>query len=194
MSKISISININYAHGHHHYQQESNLYQTEEVNMDLDSLLNLEDQFYQEGYEEARREKLSHDLLEGRQYGLQVGFQRFAPLGQIRGICGLLLSIIDDSNIKTRIEAIVILINQIPMDNMDSSVAQYEKLMPKIRNKFRLVLMAMQKHVKQQEMNFTKLTFDDIELLIRNITGDLRAEAIHSDVNSVSIQDKSESW
>lgn len=60
------------------------------MTMDFDGLLTLEEQYYQDGYREGQNENLKQNFLEGKQFGLQVGFQRFIILGQMKGLCDVL--------------------------------------------------------------------------------------------------------
>lgn len=138
--------------------------------MDLDSLLFLEEQFYQEGYNESRQENLQKNFLEGKQYGLQVGFQRYIMLGQLKGICEILLNIIEDNTLIKHMEFIKQSIDKIPLDNNEESVTTYEKLSVKIRNKFRILLMGIAKK-SLNIRNIDKFTFEKVEEISKCIGG-----------------------
>jgi hypothetical protein len=58
-------------------------------NMDSDDpfedVLNLEEQFYQEGYRQGQDDGLRAGLVEGRSLGLEKGFQKFFESGRLYG-------------------------------------------------------------------------------------------------------------
>ncbi|GMG39896.1 unnamed protein product [Ambrosiozyma monospora] len=51
---------------------------------DLNKLINLEDQYYEEGYKEGQLEGIRKQFQEGKELGIQTGFQRFIIIGQLR--------------------------------------------------------------------------------------------------------------
>ncbi|RPA83023.1 DUF1715-domain-containing protein [Ascobolus immersus RN42] len=52
---------------------------------DFDTLLTLEESFYNQGYAEGLRDGQQQGHTEGRLFGLAKGFEKFALLGQIHG-------------------------------------------------------------------------------------------------------------
>lgn len=59
---------------------------THDENRDpFDSILSLEDQFYQEGYKLGEEDGRRAGLLEGRLFGLEKGFEKYACMGQLHG-------------------------------------------------------------------------------------------------------------
>ncbi|BAO37742.1 hypothetical protein KLU848_3094 [Kluyveromyces marxianus] len=165
--------------------------------MDLDGILELEQQYYEEGYEEGRRENLKHNLLEGKQYGLQVGFQRFHLLGMIYGICDILIGKIDDSSLQKNAKLIKQLIDNIHMDNSQENVAVYERSIFKIRNKFRLVLMCLQKTLLQGSTQ-ERLTLENVETLSKKVAGEIQGYVEERDNalshTEVMVQDQTTDW
>ena len=51
----------------------------------FDSLLDLEDQYYQEGYALGVKDGTQAGLLEGRLFGLEKGFEKYAAMGILHG-------------------------------------------------------------------------------------------------------------
>ena len=51
----------------------------------LDNLLGLEDQYYQEGYDLGVKDGTQAGLIEGRLFGLEKGFEKYAAMGAIHG-------------------------------------------------------------------------------------------------------------
>ncbi|GME74001.1 unnamed protein product [Ambrosiozyma monospora] len=51
---------------------------------DLDKLINLEEQYYEDGYKEGQLEGIRKQFQEGKELGIQTGFQRFIIIGQLR--------------------------------------------------------------------------------------------------------------
>jgi len=58
------------------------------VNMDddpFDGLLNLEDQYYREGYDLGVKDGSRAGLIEGRLFGIEKGFEKYAAMGRLHG-------------------------------------------------------------------------------------------------------------
>ena len=51
----------------------------------LDNLLGLEDHYYQEGYELGVKDGTQAGLIEGRFFGLEKGFEKYAAMGTLHG-------------------------------------------------------------------------------------------------------------
>jgi hypothetical protein len=61
---------------------------TDIVNMDddpFDDLLNLEDQYYREGYDLGVKDGSRAGLIEGRLFGIEKGFEKYAAMGRLHG-------------------------------------------------------------------------------------------------------------
>lgn len=55
-----------------------------EADIDLDSLLNLEDDFYTSGLEQGRRDGLRQSSFESRVFGVEQGFQKAVLMGRLQ--------------------------------------------------------------------------------------------------------------
>ncbi|SCU95441.1 LAMI_0F02476g1_1 [Lachancea mirantina] len=139
--------------------------------IDLESVLNLEEQFYREGFEEGRQENLRHNLLEGKQYGLQVGFQRYVTVGLMKGACEVILENSSLPQLHKTARSIIDMIEEIPMDNEESNVVKYDKNLTKVKNKFRLLLMAYNRPPRDKGR---KLSFEDIDNISKTVAGDVQ--------------------
>ncbi|KAJ1326224.1 Yae1-like protein [Microdochium nivale] len=51
----------------------------------FDDVLNLEDQYYQEGYDEGLKDGVEAGKIEGRSVGLKSGFEKFLEAGRLQG-------------------------------------------------------------------------------------------------------------
>ena len=51
----------------------------------LESLLHLEDKYYQEGYDLGVKDGTQAGLIEGRLFGLEKGFEKYATMGALHG-------------------------------------------------------------------------------------------------------------
>ncbi|ODQ65105.1 DUF1715-domain-containing protein [Nadsonia fulvescens var. elongata DSM 6958] len=51
----------------------------------FEDVLNLEDKYYHDGYNEGYRDGLKSGFLEGKEYGIQTGFQRLVDFGILQG-------------------------------------------------------------------------------------------------------------
>lgn len=168
-----------------------------QTNMDFDEVLNLEEQFYQEGYQEGREANLRDNYLEGKQYGLQVGFQRYALLGQIRGICEVLESRTTDAALQKNVDAVKRIIDSVPTDNDDTNVAAYERSMVRLRNKFRLVLTLLRKQSQDARRSKTDaLTFEKVEQVSRIVAGELQGYVEDADTGAsdLAVRTQAQLW
>ena len=52
--------------------------------IDFDSLLNLEEDFYRQSYDDAFQIGQDHSTRDGKQFGIQTGFQRFILIGALK--------------------------------------------------------------------------------------------------------------
>ncbi|KAM7187981.1 hypothetical protein V8F33_010938 [Rhypophila sp. PSN 637] len=55
------------------------------ANDPFEDILNLEEQFYQEGYKQGQEDGVAAGRSEGRSLGLEKGFQKFAEAGMLYG-------------------------------------------------------------------------------------------------------------
>ncbi|KAH8893498.1 DUF1715-domain-containing protein [Thozetella sp. PMI_491] len=51
----------------------------------FEDVLNLEDQFYQEGYKQGTEDGIKAGRIEGRSFGLEKGFEKFVESGRLYG-------------------------------------------------------------------------------------------------------------
>lgn len=163
--------------------------------IDFDELLNPEERFYKEGVDEGAAENIKHNLLEGRQFGLQVGFQRFVLLGQVLSACDVITSFqLGSSALDRNISTIKKLINDIPLDNNDESVEIYEKNLVKIKNKFRTILITFQK-LGKGKLNGQHMNFDMFEDISRAVAGEVKGFVEDEEkTEEHSGQDKFQEW
>ncbi|CDR47448.1 CYFA0S32e00430g1_1 [Cyberlindnera fabianii] len=125
--------------------------------MDLDDVLNLEEQFYQEGFREGQAESTKKSYIEGKEYGLQFGFQKFVLMGEVNAIVELLanglvgepLSSQAESNLSQMRE----LLDQIKMDNESENVLESQRIMIKVKNKLRVLSNLIKKQVTLNQLN-----------------------------------------
>ncbi|CCF58036.1 hypothetical protein KAFR_0D03880 [Kazachstania africana CBS 2517] len=162
--------------------------------MDFDELLNLEEQYYQEGFKEGQEQNLENNFLEGKQFGLQVGFQRFVLLGHMLGLCDFLESLnMASTNLTKNIATIRELIEGIDMSNDEEEVENLEKTIVKLKNKFRTILLLFQRQMKQAKKK--PLTFDDIEDLSRVIGGEIKGFVEDEETTDAkTAQDQAQDW
>lgn len=160
--------------------------------MDTDYLLSLEEQFYREGYEEGAKEQAQHNYNEGKQYGLQVGFQRFLLLGQIEG----LIEVIESSgtlstSISKNIDTVRGILTGIKMDNNDKSVADYEARLIRTRNKLRTILLLLQR--QKDNASTDPITLDDVEKVSMSMAGQLKAY-VEKEAHQGDVNDQTQDW
>ena len=165
-----------------------------DIDNEFDKVLTLEDQFYQEGYEEGSKENITHNYLEGKQYGLQIGFQRFILVGQMLSLCTVIESqFTSNKALLKSTSSVRELIASIKMDNEEDSVEHYESTVVKLKNKFRIILLSSNRLLKKQQMD--PLTYDEVEDLSRIIAGEIKGFVEDEDVTKDFLaQDQSKVW
>lgn len=162
--------------------------------LNLDKLLDLEEEFYSEGFKQGSIENVKHNYIEGKQYGLQVGFQRYLLLGQIKGLLDVLEVLDGDKRLFVqKIETVRSLLSGLKMDNEATSVADYENRVTRIKNKFRTILLLLQKQLKSgPEDTLSLVAVERVSLSIaREIKGYVEEENHDS---TESLQDQVQNW
>lgn len=104
----------------------------------LDEVLDLEDSYYKQGFQEGQTESVRSQFKEGKIYGLQTGFQRFLVVGYIEGMMSFWRSL-DDSRITLHLAQLAEMVENIPTTNGDQEVEKYEKAVSRARNKIRVI-------------------------------------------------------
>lgn len=160
-----------------------------------DNLLKLEEQFYQEGFAEGQNENLRNNFMEGKQFGLQVGFQRYILLGQIVGLCDVLDSLdLQNAMLSKNIVSVRKLIDGIEMNNDEENVEQLETTLVKLKNKFRTIILSFQRLTKDRKIK-NHLNFDDVDDLSRMIGGKMQTFVEDEDVTEAkTTQDQMHEW
>jgi hypothetical protein len=112
------------------------------LDLDTDEVLNPELAHYHLGYEEGIQESSHQQLLEGREYGYQTGFQRFIIIGYIDGIVKHWRANANKYDSKTlvgHLDQLQDFVRGISFSNDEEDVKNYETLLSKARNKVRLI-------------------------------------------------------
>lgn len=164
---------------------------------DFDELLNLEEEFYREGYQEGHNENLKNNFLEGKQFGLQVGYQRFVLLGQMVGICDVFDSLeLENVSFSKNIETVLRLIESVERNNEEENVEEFEKTIVKLKNKFRTIMILFQRIIKKNEkVKKDPLTFEIVEDLARIIAGEIKGFVEDEGVSEAkNTQDQAQAW
>lgn len=167
---------------------------TESDLTNFDELLNLEEESYNTGLRQGSAENVRHNYLEGKQYGLQVGFQRYLLLGQISGLLDVLEVLDGDKKVfAKKIESVRTLLDGLHMDNDGASVADYENRFTRIKNKFRNILLLLQKQLKTEPEDTLSLTA--VEKISFSIAEEIKGyvEEESSESNEV-LQDQIQDW
>lgn len=116
-----------------------------DVNIDTDDILNIEEQYYDEGYREGQNQSTSEQYKEGKEFGYQTGFQRFLIVGYVKGLYQYWQKNIEQydkaarKSIQLHLALVNSLINDLKLTNGDAEVAAFEKTVVKIRNKLRVL-------------------------------------------------------
>lgn len=162
---------------------------TQDLDIDFDSLLNLEESFYQESYDEAFKIGEEHSFRDGKLLGIQTGFQRFILIGALKKASNLLMEINNaklskenkDDNPKiekylSSLSNILSLINEFYKDslinvtNTPEDVDIYEKNIKTIRSKSKILFSQL------GEKSF----YPEIENNCKEIAGEIPTTQINS--------------
>lgn len=165
-----------------------------DLNDAMDELLNLEEKFYKEGYEEGLAVKAKDNFKQGKQYGLQVGLQRFLLLGEIEGYIDVIAAQnIDNTSLSKNIEIVRSLLRGLRFDNSDETVADFDSRVLKIKNKFRTILLVLN---RKQNYGFKdSIIFDMLDKTSSSLGGTLKAyveDGVGTD--DVSFNGKQQDW
>ncbi|SGZ48332.1 CIC11C00000005112 [Sungouiella intermedia] len=104
----------------------------------LDEALDVEENFYAEGYRDGKEQSAKEQFLEGKVYGLQTGFQRFLLIGYIQGLIEEWRKD-ERPGISNHLDQLEKLVSEVPLTNGDAEVEIYEKAVLKARNKVRVI-------------------------------------------------------
>lgn len=109
--------------------------------MELDSSLQLEDSYYQSGFEEGVRDGQVHGLIEGRIYGSEVSYERFMSLGLLYGRMSVWrVQHASNPRVVKHLERVEDLLKRVPMDNSETKEGEdFESLMASIQGKMKVV-------------------------------------------------------
>lgn len=122
--------------------------------VDFDSVVDLEQQYYQKGFDEAFAVGQNHSLKDGKQFGIQTGFQRFILIGAIKKTFELINALPLSENDPVKLEKSKKSISEM-LDNINkfysensevivttnttADVEVYEEIIKKIRSKAKIV-------------------------------------------------------
>lgn len=160
----------------------------------FDNLLSLEEQFYQEGYEEGLNQESWDNYLEGKESGMELGFRRFVLLGQMSAICDVIESIGTQSKLLSKnIETIRSFIMKIRGEQEDVEFTDLEKISGKLMNKFRTLMITFNN--SSNLAGITKgVTFEDVQNVARLVVGEPQKHAEDPTTSLKHIQEQADSW
>lgn len=138
----------------------------------LDNVLDLEEEFYTEGFKEGHEKSAKEQYIEGKIYGLQTGFQRFLVVGYLEGLVSFWRQLPNLASVTSHIDQLEKILAAIPKTNDDDAVAVYEKSVLSARNKARVIAA------------LTKTTdkLDKLDLLVGRVGGSLQ---VSEDLNDM---------
>jgi fructose-1-phosphate kinase PfkB-like protein len=106
----------------------------------FDPLLNLEEQYYDEGYEEGKRDGKHAGFLEGKQFGLQTGYQRFLSIGVLQGRLDIWKdNLKENEKVQRHLNQFETVIDNVPMSNSEADVEEFEKRLKKAKAKTKVI-------------------------------------------------------
>lgn len=106
----------------------------------FDPLLNLEEQYYDEGYEEGKKDGKHAGYLEGKQFGLQTGYQRFLSIGILQARVDIWKEKLQDNEkVQKHLNQLETVVKNIPMSNKEEDVEDFEKRLKKAKAKSKVI-------------------------------------------------------
>lgn len=140
-----------------------------DIDIDTDEVLNLEQEQYQIGYQEGVEESAKQQYLEGKQFGYQTGFQRFLIVGYIKGLIEEWEGHIDNysdskSVLSNHLQQLKSYVDNILVNNDETSVAQFEIQLKKARNKLRVICQLVKESWK----------INNLDTLVEQVVGSMQ--------------------
>lgn len=140
-----------------------------DIDIDTDEVLNLEQEQYQIGYQEGVEESAKQQYLEGKQFGYQTGFQRFLIVGYIKGLIeeweGHIDNYIDSKSVlSNHLLQLKSYVDNILVNNDETSVAQFEIQLKKARNKLRVICQLVKESWK----------INNLDKLVEQVVGSMQ--------------------
>ncbi|KAF9172032.1 hypothetical protein BGX21_006444 [Mortierella sp. AD011] len=133
------------------------------VELDLDSLIHLENMFVEYGKEDGRAAGIRSGVIEGRVMGCEKGFELSREVGYYAGCAQLwkALAQLDPERISEKtlkkVNSLLDLINSFPRQNqLDDDVIA---LLDRIRGKFKMVASALQTAERYAEAPKSKMFY-----------------------------------
>lgn len=154
--------------------------------LNFDEVLDIEQQYYQKGFDEAFSVGEEHSYKDGKQFGIQTGFQRFILIGALKRVCGLLEQAVQNDNNKESVGKHIAALSDvlhnlnkfysensktISATNSAQDVELYEDLIKRIRSKAKVV--------------FTKLGYKTLYPELENTCKLISGEVPSTQINSV---------
>lgn len=170
-----------------------------DTNIDFDSLLDLESQFYNESFHGALKQGEHHTNRDGKQFGIQTGYQRFILIGALNKINKTLIQICESkkssesttttqkkplnyeklekslTEIQKNIDSFYSNDKLIKVSNVPEDVQFYEKNIKLIRSKIKSVYA---------QMGYKSL-YPEIENACRSVAGDIPSTQINGDQQDI---------
>lgn len=124
-----------------------------DIDLDVDEVLNLEEEYYQKGFLEGKEHSTREQHIEGKEYGYQTGFQRALIVGYIQGLMEYWQQHHDLSSVAGHMKQLHDIILGIPLTNGESEVAEFEKRINKARNKVRVLATILKESSKVSKLD-----------------------------------------
>lgn len=124
----------------------------------FDTLLNLEEQYYQEGYALGVADGSKAGRIEGRTFGLEKGFEKYVALGMLAGQCTIWQSRLGSTNIEAptgqtlppltnnsrlakNVETLAALVDvdTLAHENTEDAVAEFDERLKAARGKAKVI-------------------------------------------------------
>ncbi|ODV97752.1 hypothetical protein PACTADRAFT_47611 [Pachysolen tannophilus NRRL Y-2460] len=118
------------------------------MDFDLDDVLDLESDFYEEGYNQGLNETTKQEYTDGKEYGIQISFQRFLVMGYYRSVIEhwktILLAKTTENDRKAStllntLNKLAYLVDNLSFENTEENGLIYDSTLKKIKYKLRII-------------------------------------------------------
>lgn len=140
--------------------------------LDLELVLDLEDDAYQRGFAEGQAELRRENLIEGKQYGYQTGYQRFVIVGYLQALVEEWTKADTENKATSHIAKLKLLLDEITVANTEESAQLYEDNTRKARNKARVIALLL---------NDTGAV-SDIDDMLKEVCGEISVQTDPNDM------------
>lgn len=145
--------------------------------LDFDDVLNIEEEYYQNGFNDALLKGSDHSKRDGKVFGIQTGFQRFILLGALKNMNEIILqNNINNTNINNNTQ-----INDLKLEKLLVSLKSIHQLILNFYNDSNLI----QTSNSIQDVNLFETNIKTIRSKLRTIYLQLGYKKLYTQMENI---------